>query len=100
MTLRRVPGFRNYQAEDEGFQSIGLSPQMARHMKAVGDGLAGDAQAVGDSTYDAELTTVRMGWMNKPRAAVDVSESNRDWRDSRDRILLRVVEAKASAKRS
>lgn len=94
MTLRRVPGFPNYQAEDKGFQQISLGPDMARYMQGVADDIAGDANAVGESQYDGGITTVRMGWQNEPRISAEITETKPHWRDARDAILLRVLAAK------
>lgn len=99
MTLHRVPGFRNYQADDRGFQEIGLSVPMAQFMRDLGENLASQAQAVGESTYGSEVTTVRVGWQNKSRVAVNVFEVDRHWRDSRDAILLRVIDAAQTSAR-
>ena len=94
MTLRRVPGFPNYQAEDDGFKGISLDPMMARYMQGVADDIAGDANAVGESRYTGGLTTVRMGWENQPRLSAEITEEDPHWRDARDEILLRVLAAK------
>lgn len=93
MALRRVPGSRNYRADDRGLKEIGKSPGMAAFVLAVGQRMAGNANAVGDSKYSAAGTTVRAGWDNEPRAGVRVFEVEHHWRDSRDAILVRVAES-------
>lgn len=94
MTLRRVPGFPNYQADDDGLKDIAMGPEMARFMQGVADDIAGDGNAVGESRYDGGITTVRMGWQNEPRISAEVTETQPHWRDARDEVLLRVLAAK------
>ncbi|UUG69972.1 hypothetical protein SEA_ZUCKER_12 [Arthrobacter phage Zucker] len=55
--------------------------------------MAGNANAVGDSTYEAANTTVTAGWANERRSGAVVREVDHHWKDSRDRILLRVASA-------
>lgn len=93
MALRSVPGSRNYKADDSGFKELGLSKGMKDVMQGVGDRMAGNSEAVGDSTYKAEITPVRVGWNHEKRHGVSVQEVKRDWRDSRNAILVRVSAA-------
>lgn len=93
MALRRVPGSRNYFAEDKGFKEIALGSPMKAHMLEVGQKIASNANQRGRSKYDAKSTTVRVGWENEPRAGAVVSETERDWLDSRNAVLIRVLQA-------
>jgi hypothetical protein len=79
-----------YKKDLSGLREIGKSPGMAAAMLEVGQRLAGNANAVGESTYEAANTTVTVGWDNDRRAGAVVRESEHHWRDSRDAILLRV----------
>lgn len=54
--------------------------------------LAGNANAVGDSKYEASPATVTVGWRNERRAGAVVRETEPSWKDARDSILLRVAE--------
>lgn len=95
MALRRVRGSRNYQAEDTGLREIGSSAAMGTAMVSTGERIAGNAQAVGSGEYEAKPSTVTAGWQNERRRGAVVRESRRDWRDSRDAILVRVTQAMA-----
>lgn len=91
--FRKVPGARNYYANDNGFKEIANSPGMSKAMQDVAKNLEGNAEAVGDSTYESGPTPVRAGWNNETRAGAFVREVVPHWRDSRDAILLRVTQA-------
>jgi hypothetical protein len=93
MALRKVPGSRNYRADDGGFKEIMQSPGMSKGMVEIAGKLEGNASAVGDSTYESGPTTVRVGWSNELRQGAFVREVTPHWRDSRDAILLRVTAA-------
>lgn len=93
MALRSVPGSRTYKADDGGFKELAQSPGMKNVMQGVGDQMAGNAAAVGKSTYRADAITVRAGWENEKRDGVSVTEVDRDDRDWRDAILVRVSAA-------
>ncbi|GAP53964.1 hypothetical protein AHiyo6_05290, partial [Arthrobacter sp. Hiyo6] len=45
---------------------------------------------------EAAPTTVTAGWANERRAGAIVRESRKDWRDTRDAILLRVADSMKS----
>ena len=60
---------------------------------AVARQIAGNANAVGDSTYEAANQTVTAGWANERRAGAVVRESQAHWRDWRDAVLVRVAAA-------
>jgi len=82
-----------YEPLPLGLKQIGNSPGMAKATLAVARRAAGNANAVGDSKYEAANTTVTAGWANEKRAGAVVRESEPHWRDSRDRVLLRVADA-------
>ena len=82
-----------YEPLPLGLKQIGNSPGMAKATLAVARRAAGNANAVGDSKYEAANTTVTAGWANEKRAGAVVRESEPHWRDWRDRVLLRVADA-------
>jgi hypothetical protein len=83
----------SYRPDDDGLRQIAQSSGMKAATLAVAQRMAGNANSVGDSSYEAESATVTAGWRNERRAGAVVRESNPHWRDSRDRILLRVRDA-------
>jgi hypothetical protein len=83
----------SYRPDRDGLRDLGQSPGMSAAMLEAAERLAGNANAVGESTYEAARTTVTAGWANERRSGAVVRESERDWRDSRDRVLLRVRDA-------
>lgn len=91
MALRRVPGSRNYQADDDGLRQIGSSSAMSSEMVSVAQRIAGNAEAVGSGDYEARAATVTAGWQNERRSGAVVRESRQEWRDWRDAILVRVT---------
>jgi hypothetical protein len=93
MALRRVPGSRSYLADDSGLKDLGTSSAIGDATLAAAQRLAGNAQAVGRGEYEASPATVMAGWANERRAGAVVRESRKDWRDTRDAILLRVAES-------
>lgn len=95
MALRRVPGSRNYQADDDGLRVIGTSTAMGAEMLSVAERIAGNAEAVGHGKYEAERATVTAGWQNERRSGAVVRESRQEWRDWRDAILVRVLASMA-----
>lgn len=84
---------RTYTAIDRGFKEIAMSSEMKQATLAVGREIAGNANAVGESTYDAESAIVRVGWNNEPRQGAVVKETRAHWRDARDAVLVRVTRA-------
>jgi len=96
MSLRRVPGARHYKAESDGFKAINNSAGMATATLAVAQRIAEGAEDVGRGTYTASNLPIRMGSANEQRAGAVVSAgADNDWRDTRDRVLVRVTEAMA-----
>lgn len=93
MALRRLPGFKHYQADDDGLREIGSSSAMSAESVSVARRVAGNAEAVGDGDYEAEASKVTAGWQNERRAGAVVKESDPKWRDTRDAILVRVLRA-------
>ncbi|QAY16065.1 hypothetical protein SEA_ELESAR_13 [Arthrobacter phage Elesar] len=82
-----------YEPLVSGLSKIANSPAMAATTREIAQRMAGNANAVGESTYEAESTTVTVGWANDKRAGAVVRESTPHWRDWRDRVLLRVADA-------
>ena len=88
-----------YEALPLGLKQLGQSPGMSKAAMEVAQRLAGNANAVGDSTYEAAPATVTAGWANEKRAGAVVRESEPHWRDWRDRVLLRVADSMKVRKR-
>lgn len=82
-----------YEPLPLGLKQIGNSPGMAKASLEVARKAAGNANAVGDSKYEAANQTVTAGWANEKRAGAVVREQEPHWRDWRDRVLLRVADA-------
>lgn len=82
-----------YRPQKDGFREIGESAEMAAATLEVAERMAGNANSVGDSKYEAERQTVTGGWANERRAGAVVRESKPDWEDWRDAVLLRVADA-------
>jgi len=82
-----------YEALDIGLKQIAQSPEIAAQTLAVAKRIAGNANAVGDSKYEAESLTVTAGWDNERRAGAVVRETDPHWKDWRDAVLLRVTNA-------
>jgi hypothetical protein len=61
--------------------------------------IAGNANAVGESKYESEATTVISGWENEKRAGAVVRETAPHWKDWRDAVLVRVADAMKVRKR-
>lgn len=80
-----------YRPLEAGLKALGQSDWMKGATLETARTMAGKANAVGDSSYEAKSRTVRAGWGNEPRAGAVVGETVRDWRDSRDAVLLRVA---------
>lgn len=93
MGLHKVPRSKSYMADDSGLRALGTSADVGAATLAAAQRLAGNAQAVGRSTYEAAPATVVAGWANERRAGAVVRESRKDWRDTRDAILLRVADS-------
>lgn len=91
MALRKIN--KVYSADDSGLKDFGTSSAVGAATLAAAQRLAGNAQAVGRSEYEAKPTTVTAGWQNERRAGAVVRESRADWRDTRDAILLRVADS-------
>ncbi|MCU1566542.1 MAG: ArV2 [Pseudarthrobacter sp.] len=82
-----------YKPLNGALRVIGQSPKMGALALAIGERLAGNANAVGDSTYEAHAAKVTSGWANEKRAGAVVREVVPDWRDWHDAILVRVTAA-------
>ena len=90
--MQRVRGSKSYRALPQGLRELGGSSAAGDACLSVAVVMAGNAQAVGDSTYEAASVPVRAGWNNESRSGAVVREVEPHWRDSRDEILLRVAE--------
>lgn len=93
MALRRVPGFKHYRADDDGLRQIGQSAAMGEATLAEAQRLVGNIEAVADGKYESEASKVTAGWKNERRAGAVVKESEPHWRDERDAIMVRVIQA-------
>ncbi|MBT8162797.1 MULTISPECIES: hypothetical protein [Arthrobacter] len=93
MGLQRVPGSRSYRADDAGLRDFGTSAKVGEATLAAAKRLAGNAEAVGSGTYEAAPATVTAGWGNETRAGAVVREKSPSYKDARDSILHRVIEA-------
>lgn len=93
MAVHNIRGVKHYKADDGGLKDLGTSSATGAATLAAAQRLAGNAQAVGRGEYTAEPATVLAGWANERRAGAVVRESRRDWRDTRDAILLRVADS-------
>lgn len=93
MAFTRRRGNVTYRAVDRGMREIGSSSAMSAEMVAVAQRIAGNAEAVGHGDYEAEASTVTVGWQNERRSGAVVRESRQDWKDWRDAILVRVTQA-------
>ncbi len=91
MALHKVPGSKNYFADPAGFKEILRGPKAGAACLSVAQLVAGNAGAVGQSTYSASGATVAAGWGNEARAGAVVREVSASALDARDSILLRVV---------
>lgn len=93
MALRSVRGSRSYKADDSGLKELGTVQAVGDATLAAAKRLAGNAEAVGRGTYEAKPATVTAGWDNELRAGAVVRETSHDYKDARDSILRRVIEA-------
>jgi len=93
MVLRSVRGSRSYKADDSGLKELGTVQAVGDATLAAAKRLAGNAEAVGRGTYEAKPATVTAGWDNELRAGAVVREKSPNYKDARDSILRRVVEA-------
>ena len=84
-----------YTPDHGGLREIGSSSAMGAACFEVAERLAGNAQAVGEGDYKAERSIVTAGWRNERRAGAVVRESQHEWQDWRDAILVRVLASMA-----
>lgn len=93
MALHKIRGVKSYMADDSGLRDFGTSKAVSDAAMAAAQRMAGNAQAVGDGTYEAAPATVTAGWANERRAGAVVRETSPHWRDARDAILRRVMQS-------
>lgn len=82
-----------YKPVQGALRLIGQSPKMGALALQIGERISGNANAVGDSTYEAHAAKVTSGWANEKRAGAVVREVKPHWRDWQDAVLVRVVAA-------
>jgi hypothetical protein len=82
-----------YKPQPAGLRELAQSASVGAASLSAARRMAGNANAVGDATYEAAPATVTAGWANERRAGATVRVVEPHWRDSRDRILLRVADA-------
>ena len=90
MGLQRVS--RRYLADDSGLKELGNSSGTAEVAMAAAQDLAARASESGKGEYGADPEIVTVGWMNERRAGAVVWEKRPDFRDSRDAVLVTVLE--------
>jgi hypothetical protein len=91
MGLQRVS--RSYLADDSGIKDLAMAAAMGQACLAAASQMAAQANATGKGDYSASLAVVTSGWANERRMGAVVRESRRDWRDTRDTVLLKVAAA-------
>ena len=82
-----------YKPLASGFRELAQSASVGAAALSAAQRMAGNANAVGDATYEAAPATVTAGWANDKRAGAVVRVVTPHWRDSRDAVLLRVADA-------
>ncbi|QCB97121.1 hypothetical protein E5206_09410 [Arthrobacter sp. PAMC25564] len=80
-------------ADDAGLKELGASSIIGTATMNAASDLARKAQSVGRGEYSAAPMTVVAGWANERRAGAVVRETRRDWKDTRDAVLLRVADS-------
>jgi hypothetical protein len=90
MGLTRIT--RRYLADDSGLRDLGLDDAAGSIALAAAELMAAAAIQSGKGDYVAAPTIVTAGWANERRSGAVVRESRHDFRDSRDAILLTVLD--------
>jgi hypothetical protein len=90
MGLSRVS--RSYLADDGGLRELANSSEVARETLAAAQTIATAAAAAGKSEYGVHPEIVTAGWTNERRAGAVVWEKRPDWRDTRDAVLVTVLD--------
>lgn len=88
----------SFKVDRAALKELLASPEVSKASVDIARRLAGNAQAVGHSEYEAAPATVPGGWRNEGRSGASVLETKPDPRDSRDSILLRVAQAMEGGK--
>ena len=82
-----------YVPDSRGLAAVGRSQKMSAAMMQTARDVAGVANSVGKSEYDAKPVTVTVGYMNEKRAGAVAYESKPHPADWRDQILKRTAAA-------
>lgn len=83
-----------YEPNRTGFRQIGQSTDLGDAVLGAAKVLAGDANAVGRSEYEAVAAEVTVGRASERRKGAVVREKVHDYLDSRDAILVRATQAR------
>lgn len=82
----------NYRPVAAGLRQVGQSPGMGAFALGLAQEAAARANESGESKYVAAPRAVRSGWANEARAGAVVQEYEHSYKDSRDRVLVQVLE--------
>jgi hypothetical protein len=82
-----------YKPLASGLRELAQSAEVGAAALSAAQRMSGNANAVGDATYEAAPATVTAGWTNEKRAGATVRVVAPHWKDARDRVLLRVADA-------
>lgn len=96
--MKRIPGVKRYRAIDQGLRQIGRSAAVGDEALKAAQRLAGNANAVGDSEYEAGKATVTAGFLRESRSGARAFERLPHPSDAEERILQRVTEAAGIAR--
>lgn len=91
MSVYRVPGSKRYKADSAGFQELGQSSWMSDRCMDAARSMAAQANASGHGSYEAVPRVVQAGQPLQPRAGAAVVETERNWQDVRNRVLVNVA---------
>lgn len=80
-----------YRIDSRGTREFMNSSMVGSAMRQVAVQVAGQANSAGRSRYESRELTVTGGWRNSSRAGAEVYETERDYRDARDRTLVNVA---------
>ena len=95
MQLRKIPGVKSYRAAPAGVREALQSSGMSKVAEAEASRIAAAANAAGDATYGSRPQQVRAGHHDELRSGASVCVVTPNWRDTRDKVLVRTAEAMA-----